>query len=97
MRVELHPEALAEYEKAAHYYAKQQEGLDLRFIQRVEESIRAIGSTPFHSPKVDEDVRRHLVRGFPFAVFFTIEPDFILVLAVAHCSRSPGYWKRRRR
>jgi len=32
MRCEFHPDALAEYKKAARYYAGCQEGLDLRFM-----------------------------------------------------------------
>ena len=29
-------------------------------------------------------------------VLYTIESDYILILAVMHCSRKPGYWKERR-
>jgi len=28
-------------------------------------------------------------------VLCTIEPDFILIIAVMHGKRAPGYWKRR--
>jgi plasmid stabilization system protein ParE len=95
MKVELHPKALTEYEEAAHYYARHQQGLDLRFINGEEKAMRAIGANPFQSPRIDEDVRRHLVRGFPFSLIYTLEPDYVLVIAVAHCSRRPGYWKGR--
>jgi toxin ParE1/3/4 len=33
---------------------------------------------------------------FPYGILYTIEPDYILILAVMHCSRKPGYWKSRR-
>ena len=26
---------------------------------------------------------------------YTIEDDYVLIVAVAHCSREPGYWKHR--
>ena len=44
---------------------------------------------------MDEDVRRCLTRIFPFAVLYTIEQDFILIVAVMHWSREPGYWRDR--
>ena len=44
---------------------------------------------------LDEDVRRCLTPVFPYGVLYTIEPDFVLIVAVMHCSREPGYWKGR--
>ena len=46
MRCEFHPEALAEYDEAAHYYAEQQADLDLRFIANVEHAINLILEAP---------------------------------------------------
>ncbi len=96
MRFEFHPEALAEYDEAGHYYARQQPGLDLRFIVCIEEAIELILEDPYRWRPFDEDVRRCLTRVFPYGILYTIEmPDFVLIVAVAHCSREPGYWKRR--
>ncbi|WP_143854013.1 type II toxin-antitoxin system RelE/ParE family toxin [Nostoc sp. 'Peltigera membranacea cyanobiont' 210A] len=44
---------------------------------------------------VDEDIRRCLTRKFPYGILYTIEEDRVLILAVMHCSREPGYWKER--
>jgi hypothetical protein len=44
---------------------------------------------------LEKDVRRCLTRVFPYAVLYTIEPDYILIVAVMHCHREPGYWKKR--
>ena len=95
MRYEFHPEALQEYDEAGHYYAAQRAGLDLRFITCVEETIKVILEDPYRWRPFDEDVRRCLTRVFPYAILYTIEGDFVLIVAVAHCSREPGYWKRR--
>jgi hypothetical protein len=46
MRVEFHPEALEEYDAAAHFYARQQSGLDLRFIASVENALGVILEDP---------------------------------------------------
>lgn len=45
---------------------------------------------------IDEDVRRCMARKFPYGVLYAIEQDYILILAVMHCSREPGYWKSRK-
>jgi plasmid stabilization system protein ParE len=95
MRYEFHPEALEEYKEAALYYAERDPGLGLRFIEAVEQTIQRILEAPNRWRVIDEDVRRCLTRVFPYGVLYTIEPEFILIVAVTHCSREPGYWKRR--
>ncbi len=96
MRHEFHPEALAEYEDAARYYAGCRDGgLELRFINCVESALRQISEAPLHGRLFEEDVRRRLVHVFPYAVLYSIEPDHVLIIAVMHCSREPGYWRHR--
>ena len=95
MRVEFHPEALAEFEDAARYYADCQDGLELRFISRIEFALSQIQKTPDRLRIFKEDVRRCLTRVFPYAVLYTIEPDYLLIIAVMHCHREPGYWRHR--
>ena len=95
MKYEFHPEALAEYEEAARHYSDCQEGLELRFIASVEFIIRRIVAAPDRFATFEEDVRRGLARVFPYAVLYTIEPEFVLIVAVMHCHREPGYWRHR--
>lgn len=95
MRYEFHPAALVEYEEAARHYADCKEGLELRFIDSVEAALAKILEAPKRWRTFDQDVRRYLVRVFPYAVLYTIETDFVLVIAVMHCSREPGYWRER--
>lgn len=96
MRYEFHPEALAEYGHAARYYADCQEGLELRFMAAVEHAIDQILAAPERWRILEEDIRRCLTRVFPYAVLYTVEVDFVLILAVMHCHREPGYWQHRR-
>ena len=95
MRYEFHPEALAEFEEAARYYSRCQPGLDIRFIASVREAVDRILDDPTRWRAFDEDVRRCFTRVFPYGIIYTIERDYVLILAVAHCSRKPGYWKNR--
>lgn len=61
----------------------------------VEHAIGLIRESPQRWRVLEEDVRRCLTRVFPYAVLYTIEPDFILIVAVMHCHRKPGYWRHR--
>src|SRR5256712_13033936 len=95
MRWDFHPEALEEYESAASYYAERDTELQLRFIESIENSIERILEAPTRWRVIDEDVRRCLAQVFPYGVLYTLEADFVLIVAVMHFSRGPGYWKQR--
>lgn len=95
MNYEFHPEALAEFEDAALHYAGKQTGLELRFIASVEAAIHHLVEAPLRYAILEQDVRRCLTRIFPYAVLYTVESTFILIVAVMHCHQKPGYWRHR--
>jgi toxin ParE1/3/4 len=95
MRCEFHPEALGEFQAAALFYLERQPGLEQRFIDCVENAVARIIAHPEQHPSFEGDIRRCLTRVFPYGVLFTIEPDYLLLVAVMHCSREPGYWRNR--
>jgi plasmid stabilization system protein ParE len=94
-RLEFHPEALAEYEFAARHYEAHQGGLGHRFVSNAESAFQSILDVPLTWPVLEQDVRRRLTRVFPYAILYSIESDYILVLAVMHCHQQPGYWRSR--
>ncbi|MGD1807557.1 type II toxin-antitoxin system RelE/ParE family toxin [Dapis sp. BLCC M126] len=95
MKYVFHPAALSEYAAAVEFYAERRVVLAEAFIQAVEDAIFKIIKYPTRWPIVDENIRRCLTKKFPYGVLYTIEDDYILILAVMHCSREPGYWKSR--
>jgi len=95
MRLEFHAEALAELQSATEYYESRQPGLGIRFLDLFSETLARIARDPRAWTPADHDIRRCLMRVFPFAVFYAIESDFVLILAIAHLAREPGYWKAR--
>ncbi len=95
MRYEFHSEALAEYSEAALFYSERQLGLEVRFVAAVEEAIDRILDAPDQWPLLQENVHRCLTHVFPYGILYSIEQDYILILAVMHCSREPGYWHHR--
>ena len=95
MKYVFHPAALTEYSEAVKYYAEQNVNLAQKFIDKVESAVYLIRDSPKLFPTIDGDVRRCLTQKFPYVILYTIEADFILILAVMHCKKKPGYWKSR--
>ena len=96
MKYVFHPEALTEYVEAVQYYTQQRTELGQAFVDAIEDAVYRLRESPTRWKVIDEDVRRCLTRKFPYGILYTIEYDYILILAVMHCSREPGYWKERR-
>jgi len=90
-----HPEADAEVVAAANYYESQQEDLGKRFLSNIEDGLARIRINPLLYPLIDGDVRRCLTRTFPFGILFRESGDAIVIIAVMHLRRKPGYWKER--
>ncbi|HEX7332195.1 MAG TPA: type II toxin-antitoxin system RelE/ParE family toxin [Pyrinomonadaceae bacterium] len=95
MKYKFHPDALEEYREAAIWYAKREQELAQQFIANVEDAIQSVVQGPTRWRIIDEDVRRYLTHLFPYAILYTIENNFILIVAVMHLSREPGYWRER--
>jgi plasmid stabilization system protein ParE len=89
------PPAQEEMIAAAQYYQGQSIGLGAEFLDEVERTVAAIASHPNAAPKVKQEIRRRLLKRFPFGVLYIITADEILVLAVMHLRRRPGYWRDR--
>lgn len=98
MRVRLLPAAKAEADEAADWYAtRDPDGdLDARFLAEVKRVGRLIGERPHAWAEVEPGVRRVVLRTFPFSLVFAVRPNEVLILAVAHHSRRPGYWRDRK-
>jgi toxin ParE1/3/4 len=95
MTFDFHPDALAEYRDAALYYAERRDGLDFRFIKNVEKAIRQIVDSPTRFHRASQNVRCFRLRVFPYSILYTIEDTSILIVALMHFRREPGYWKNR--
>jgi hypothetical protein len=65
MKFQFHPEALAEYEAAANYYAERQRGLELRFIESVERAIQQVIEAPDSFSRIRGGYPTLSDQGFP--------------------------------
>lgn len=78
--------------EAAGFYEERVRGLGQEFLNEIEQALPGIREHPEISPKVLGDIRKRLLNRFPYALLFSEEPDAILIVAIAHLSRRPGYW-----
>ena len=88
-------EAIAEAEAAARWYAERSPAAAVRFTEEIDAAEAAIMATPDAWPVFLYGTRRYLLRRFPFSVVYRPGPAAVLILAVAHGSRRPGYWQAR--
>ncbi len=97
--LDFHPLALQEYVETTTYYLREASStIATRFVGVVEGAIAAIVAMPQRSPIIDEpQIRRMLLKGFPYAIYYHhyADSDRIIILAIMHCRRMPGYWKDR--
>lgn len=91
----IRPEAEADLVNARDWYERQREGLGAAFLLCVEEVLVRIGRTPEMYTVVYHDVRRALTRRFPYAVYYRIAGNEVVVLGILHTRRDPREWQSR--
>lgn len=97
-RVRFHEAARDEYLAAATRYENARPGLGVDFQAEVDDYVdkAASGMLPGTPTRVeDHDVRKVPLSRFPYVLHFERRGDDLIVWAVAHTRRRPGYWRRR--
>ena len=89
------PAAQAEVIAAQDWYEKQSPGLGARFAGELEITVHRIEEGVLAFPVVSRDVRRAIVRRFPYALLVRVESNAVIVIACFHASRDPQQWQRR--
>ncbi len=96
VQVAFHRLADRELAKACARYAREGEGLRLRFIAAVDAATERIAEAPLQWATYADKYRWIRVGKFAYVLYYQIiSESCVLVLAVAHTSRRPGYWHRR--
>lgn len=94
MKLLLRPDAEADVTAASDYYREASPELVDEFIDELDRLLTRLSEFPRSAQQVEgyPSVRRALMRRFPFAVFYIVDEDLLLVLRVIHTSRSPRDW-----
>jgi plasmid stabilization system protein ParE len=95
LRVVFRRAAKAELEGACAWYEGQRTGLGDEFLDEAGDTIERAATYPDRHPVAFGDVRRAVLRRFPYSVYFRERGKALVVLAVFHGRRNPIAWKRR--
>ena len=91
------PLADLDVEAAFQWHEDERVGLGPEFLDELRAAYNRIAAGPLKYQELRNGIRRALLRRFPYAIYFAIEGEFVVVLAVLHASRDPAEWQRRRR
>ncbi len=91
----LRTEAQTDFDEAFDWYEAQRPGLGIDFAAEVQRVFDRISANPLLHGTVLQDVRRAIVRRFPYSILYRVEATQILVLAVFHGKRDPSVWQGR--
>lgn len=92
----LEDDAQAEYDEAFDWYDERSAVRAAEFEQAVEAVLTRIASRPRAHGVVYKDVRKAVVLGFTYCVYYYEEPHRVVVISVFHTSRDPAIWQGRR-
>ncbi len=87
------PAAQIEASEAQDWYEAR--GLGAAFRAELDNAVQRLTANPLQFPLVFADIRRALLRRFPYALFFRIVDDAVFVMACFHSSRDPRIWQHR--
>lgn len=88
-------EAKLEVQEAFQFYQEKSLGLGFEFMRSLDAALQTIKRNPHAGQKIYKDARRVLLRKFPYAVFYLVEENKIVVIACFHQKRSEIDWLRR--
>jgi plasmid stabilization system protein ParE len=95
MNLRFLPQAKAELREAVAYYNEQRPGLGDELRAEVELATDQIKSFPRASPKLSANLRRRRLKRFPYGLVYEATSEEIVIMAVMHLHRRPGYWRDR--
>ena len=84
--------AQTELDQTFEWYETQQKDLGVQFLNEFDAAVRRVITYPESYVLIEKDVRRCLVKRFPYGVLYGIDADKIIIIAVAHLHRKPDYW-----
>ena len=94
-RLEAEPAVELDIESTFDWYETEEPGLGREFLEQLRAAYHRVLQNPFAFQNLRFGIRRALTRRFPYAIYYTVEDDLVLILAVLHCARDPAEWQQR--
>jgi hypothetical protein len=95
IELQIHPLAEAELASAAQFYEGRVSGLGETFLVEVGRCFERARHSPESGAQCYDRFRRLLLRRFPYSIVYEVLPRAVVIIAVAHLRRKPGYWRKR--
>lgn len=96
MKIEYHPALGSELEDVRDYYEEKSTGLGRDFVDEFERQVLTIAAMPERWMVVERDIRRALMKRFPYVIYFRIlDNEAIRITVVKHEKRHPAYGRQR--
>jgi plasmid stabilization system protein ParE len=96
VKIEFHSRAAAELDEAVNYYNQQAPGLGRELADEVRGAVSRIQDRPEAWTLLSNDgIRRCVTHRFPYGIIYQVQPQRVVIIAVAHLRRRPGYWRPR--
>jgi len=86
-RIILSPDAEADVHAVELWYYQKEAGLSFQFAAELQFTVRLIAQYPYAFPLIKNGVRRALMHGFPYSIYFRLEAGVVSVIAVLHQHR----------
>jgi plasmid stabilization system protein ParE len=96
MQLIVRPAAANDLTRAYRWYEERRTGLGEEMLEEVHAVIERMLLLPRAFPVVHRETRRALVPRFPYGIFFRLEGNAVIVVAVFHLRRNPRSWQQRR-
>lgn len=94
LRIEILAPAAAELADAESFYGQISEGLRNRFLDAVGAAFQRLLDFPDAAPLMDSDVRHEILHVFPYNIVYIQRPGKLIIVAIMHQKRKPGYWRQ---
>lgn len=91
LAVVIRPEAEQDLAEVQRWYDTERPGLGAEFRRVVGKALMAIAEFPLAAPQVFGEIRRKLLAGFPYGLFYKAEAKRIVILACIHAVRDPTF------
>lgn len=96
MKLKFHPEARIDLREARAFYRHRSPLAAVAFAKEVETALSRIAEAPFRYAEGEYGTRSFAFPWrFPYTMVYAIRESIVVILAVAHQSKEPGYWRHR--
>jgi plasmid stabilization system protein ParE len=94
-RLTILPQAELDVSDASAWYEGRRRGLGDEFLDELDSILRRVVESPLEFPKIKNNIRRALLRRFPYSAYFAVTKETVELVALLHQRRDAQSWEKR--